>query len=272
MSHRKVVISCTTTKFRLKFLYYMLISLKKQTLQPDVIYVNLSREPYLLDDGIQELPDWLENDDKLVINFVENTGSYRKLNPLFEQNLIGDDDLVITADDDILYGKNWIKSLVEESDKNPNDIVCCRARKIKKNIFGKYTNYSMWSLFNKTHKQINILPTNGAGTVFKKSFLDINFLLDKRYLDIASTSDDLWFRAASLKQNIEVIVYPYIDKENIYLKHTSGLQRVNINIHKNIILRVYNKTLGRGLDYLGIARTKNDLAWKKIIKIGDLIS
>lgn len=83
---RKLIISCTTTNERLRFLYYMLESLKKQILQPDVIYINISEEPYLLDSGITEIPDWLANNEIVKINFVENTGSYNKLNPLFKQN------------------------------------------------------------------------------------------------------------------------------------------------------------------------------------------
>ncbi|UFH59366.1 glycosyltransferase family A protein [Sulfurovum mangrovi] len=266
MQNRKIIISCTSTKNRLNFLYYMLISLQKQTLQPDLIYINLSKQPYLFDEGISTLPDWLKNNEKVIVNFVENTGPYRKLNPLFEKNLVKDDDLIITADDDILYGENWIKNLVKESDRNPKDIVCCRARKMQKNIFGKYTNYSMWSLINKTHKQINILPTNGAGTVFKKSFLDIQFLLDKKYLNIAPTTDDLWFKMASMRKNINISACPYIDRENIYLKHTSGLDNINFLVHKKFFInKIYNNTIGKGLDYLGFGRTKNDLAWKEIV-------
>jgi len=245
----------------------MLISLKKQSLQPDIIYVNISKEPYLFDDGIQELPDWLETNDKVIINFVENTGSYRKLIPLFEQRLVSNNDLIITADDDILYGENWLKNLVKESDNYPDAIICSRARKMTKNIFGNYTNYSMWNLIGKSKKQKNILPTNGAGTIFKKSFLDLSFLLNKEYLDIAPTTDDLWFKMASMTKNVEVLVCPYIDRDNIYLKHSSGLDSINFHYYKkNFIKRIYNKTIGKVLDYFGIARTKNDLAWKKIIK------
>lgn len=264
---KKIIISCTTTKQRINLLYYMLESLKRQILQPDVIYVNLSKEPYLFDEGISELPSWLNNNDKVVVNFVENTGSYRKLIPLFEQNLVNDNDLIVTADDDILYGENWIKNLVEESDRNPEIMVCCRARRMKKNIFGKYTNYSMWPLINKTDKQINILPTNGSGTVFKKSLLDIDFLLDKKYLELAATTDDLWFKMASMQKNINILVCSYIDRENIYLKHHYGLHEINLSKRTKFLLKkIYNFSIKKAFDYLGFSFTKNDIAWKKINK------
>ncbi len=66
----------------------MLESLKKQILQPDVIYVNISKESYMLDTGIQEIPQWLENNEKVQINYVQNRGSYRKLLHLFEKDFV----------------------------------------------------------------------------------------------------------------------------------------------------------------------------------------
>lgn len=262
----KIIISCTSTKHRLKFLYYMLESLKRQTLQPDIIYINLSKEAYLFDEGISELPDWLNNNDKVVVNFVENIGSYRKLIPLFEQNLVSDNDLIITVDDDILYGENWLKSLVEESDKNPEVIVCSKARQMKKNIFNKWQAYSQWHLIDKRKKDISVLATGNGGILYKKHFLNLNFLLDKKYLDIAPTTDDLWFKMASMKNNVKVLVCPYIDKGNIELKHDLGLYEVNRNNTKYFIEKVYNITIGKLPDYFGIPRTKNDVAWKKISK------
>lgn len=91
--------------------------------------------------------------------------------------------------------------------------------------------------------------------------------MNTEYLDIAPTTDDLWFKMASMTNNVEVLVCPYIDRDSIYLKHSSGLDFINFhNYKKNFIKRIYNKTIGKVLDYFGIARTKNDLAWKQIMK------
>ena len=264
---RKIIISCTTTNARLRFLYYMLESLKRQIVQPDIIYINISKEPYMLDSGIKEIPKWVEDNEKVKINYVVNTGSYRKLVPLFEQDLVSDDDLVITVDDDVLYSEGWLESLVTKSEENPDCIVCCRARNIRKNIMGKYINYSRWNLYGKENKGYDILPTNGAGTVFRKNLVDIDFLVDKKFLSLAPSTDDLWFRIASMRKNIKVAVFPDIDRENIYLQHNEGLCELNFFKSISIIDKVYNKIFGRIIDYIGIPKTKNDKAWRKIYKL-----
>jgi hypothetical protein len=260
---RKIIISCTTTKNRLKYLYYSLISLKKQSLKADEVYINISRDPYMIDEGIKTLPAWFDEFD-VSINWVENTGSYRKLLPLIENNLVNDEDLVVTVDDDVLYGENWLEELVLQSDNHSDAIVCARGRKMKKNIFGSWQNYSRWNLFIKETKGVDILPTGVAGVVYKKALIDINFLLDDKYKVLAATTDDLWFKMASYRKNTPVVVCPQINSQNIYLQHQLGLEQVNFNKKTTRLYKIYNNTLGSIVDWFGINRTKNDACWDAI--------
>ncbi len=70
---------------------------------------------------ITTIPEWM-NGESIQINIVRNLGSYRKLLPLIEA--IGDDDLVITADDDVLYSEEWLSCMVEEAGNYPESVVC----------------------------------------------------------------------------------------------------------------------------------------------------
>jgi cellulose synthase/poly-beta-1,6-N-acetylglucosamine synthase-like glycosyltransferase len=65
-------------------------------------------------------------------------------------NYSGKDDIIVTADDDILYDRNWLKTIVDASYLEPDSIVCCRARFIKKNIFNRWQN-----LYERTLKGFN---------------------------------------------------------------------------------------------------------------------
>lgn len=259
---KNIIVSCTTTKNRLDMLFYMIESIKKQEVMPDILYVNISTENYLSDEGISEIPAWLKQ-DFIYINKTENIGPYRKLLPVIQTATA--DNIIITADDDILYGPRWLKSLVELAEKYPEHIVCARAREMKKNFLGRWQNYERWSLVPSAKQGLSILPTNGAGTVFRKDLLDLTFLLDPTFKKIAPTTDDLWFRMATLRKNVPVFVCPEIDRENIYLEHNVGLKMINFNISDNYYQKVFRHTIGIFQDWLGLNTTENDYSWSRIV-------
>lgn len=201
MCKERVILTCTSTKERLGMLFYMVESIKKQTIKPDIFYVNLSEKEEIIEDVRLKIPSLFDT-DYIKINWVEDVRSYRKLIPVIDK--VGAEDFLITADDDVLYGQNWIKDLVLMAEEYEDHIVCARAREMKKNIFGYWQNYSRWNLISSPREGQYILPTNGGGTVFRKRLLDLNFLLDLAYIEIAPTVDDLWFRMASLRKNVPV--------------------------------------------------------------------
>lgn len=259
------IVSLTSTFERSHLLFYALQSLLKQSLKPDLMLLTLSNKPYLSDSGFGVLPDWLNNSD-VKVAFSQNIGPYRKLLTALEY--INTNDIIVTADDDILYGKNWLRNLLEAAYSEPDSIVCCRARTIKKNIFGNWQNYSNWPLINKRIKGCEILPTGCGGVVYRKRLLDLDFLNDHTFMKIAPTADDLWFRMASLRKNVPVAVFPEIDRRNIYLLHGIGLYQVNVNQLNSysIISRAYHIIRLRVANYIGINQTKNDFSWDSINK------
>jgi hypothetical protein len=208
------------------------------------------------------VPDWLDNPD-LTINFVQNTGPYRKLLPAL--NHAGQHDLIVTADDDTLYDKTWLRALVDAAYSEPDSIVCGRARLIKKNLFNGWQNYSNWKRVGKRCKEMNMLPIGCAGVVYRKKLLDIKFLTNFEFLTIAPTTDDMWFRMASMLMDTPVAVFPEIDRLNVYLKHKYGLEKMNNQKTSfSFLPRICNKRKLKIANFIGINQTKNDFSWDAI--------
>jgi len=264
-----VIVSLTSTPERSQILFYTIQSILKQSFRPDLILMNLSESSYLSDSGFDALAHWL-NKDNLKVNLVRDIGPYTKLLPALEY--ADTKDIIVTADDDVLYDKNWLKNLVEAATSEPDSIVCCRARIIKKNIFGNWQNYSNWDLINTRIKGFDILPMGVAGVVYRKSLLDLDFLKDHKFLKIAPTTDDLWFRMASLRKNTPVAVFPEIDHQNIYMQHSFGLGRENMYRPKynSIFFNVCYRLRLKIANYLGINHTKNDFYWDFICKYSQI--
>jgi len=260
----KVFVSCTSTSCRLDLLFHTLSSLKRQTLIPDRLFVNLSDEPYLQDAGIKNPPAWLA-DDAFEVNWVENTGPYRKLLPVLA--FVDNSDIIVTADDDVLYHPDWLASLTQISEDNPESIICARAREVKRNWLGGWDSYASWKLIPEKKAGLNLLPIGNDGVLYKKSLVDLDFIYDQKFKEIAPSTDDLWFRMASLRNNTNVMVYPEIGKRNFHIDHQLGLENINLEkrlAERKILVILYRYLKRRILGGFGIAMSENDRAWKRI--------
>lgn len=84
------------------------------TVQPDKVYLNLSSTEFKGIDLPQDLVDYFNVDERLVINWVdgENTKTMKKVFPILEQ--LNDDDIIIDGDDDILFPKDLIESRIND--------------------------------------------------------------------------------------------------------------------------------------------------------------
>ncbi len=261
----KIILTCTTTIDRLNIFFYGIQSLLKQSIKPDLFIVNLSEENFLLNGNIN-VPNWLINDN-IKLNITKDIGPYTKLIPTLD--FADEEDLIITADDDILYHEKWLESLVENARAYPNNIICARARLMKKNIFKKWTNYNNWKIVKEECTSIDLLPLGVGGIVYKKKLLDLDFLLKSEFQKIAPNTDDLWFKMASYRLNVLVTVIPLIDYENMRIYHNKGLQNINFKIypdttslHKKIFYFIINTFK----NYLAINITQNDINWDNIYK------
>lgn len=256
-----IIVTCTTTSERLQCLYYMLESLRWQTVQPDAVVVNLSKEPYLLDQGLRDAPEWLTR-FSVDVCWVENTGPYRKLLPTIANS--SESDIVVTADDDIIYGNRWLEKLRDLAMRYPESIVAARGREMCIGPFGGWQNYRRWGLLSRLKVGPLLLPTGGAGAVYRRPCLDEEFLHDPTYLQIAPTCDDLWFRMASLLKKAPVVIDPEIDRDNIYLRGPLGLYQGNSSQPDSCLTKAYHHTIGSINAWLGINDTENDHAWDRI--------
>lgn len=114
-----IVICMTSWIKRIEKVKIVVESIMKNTIQPDRLYLNLSTEEFPnkeLDLPI-ELCDYFNSDSRLIFNWVEgeNTKTMKKVFPSLKY--LNDDDIIINADDDILFPKDLIESRIEDFDK-----------------------------------------------------------------------------------------------------------------------------------------------------------
>lgn len=192
-----IVVTMTTIQSRLQYVSKVIESLSKQTLNPIRIDLNISRDPYLLDQGIEPndpvLLD-LMSMPLLHVNWVANNGSYRKIVPFLTNHFAREsteDSLFITVDDDTLYPEYFMQRLYDEYLRH-NCIIAFRGRHIELNE-GVLTNYDKWT-WGQEHPSLNNLPTGKDGILYSTKFFTRDFLNLTEAQRIAPTADDLWIK------------------------------------------------------------------------------
>ena len=192
-----VTVTLTTIKSRLPKIGLVIESLHKQTVLPKKIVLNMSHEPYLLDEGIAEDDPHLTalREFPLVhIKWVDNIGPYRKIWPFLQEhfsNSITCDQFFITVDDDTIYPEFFVEKLLCEFNKY-DCVIAFRGRKVESGET-KLKEYKDWDI---GHAEVRIsnLPTGKDGVLYNTKFFTSEFLNLRDALELAPTADDLWIK------------------------------------------------------------------------------
>lgn len=111
-----IIVSFTSWKDRIENVPAVCNSILNQSLKADSIELNLSTDEFPNKEN--ELPGdviKLVSDGLLKINWVkENTKSFKKFIPVLKK-YYGQEYLLLTIDDDLLYGSDYIKMMVSEA-------------------------------------------------------------------------------------------------------------------------------------------------------------
>ena len=191
-----ITISLTTISSRLNTIATTLRSLLAQDYPNFAVRLYLSRDAFLLDKGVRgRLPESLAaicDDPGINIRFVSNIGPYRKILPFLSETR-GQRCLVATADDDTVYPKNWLSTLVETYLKH-RCVVCYRGHFMRRRD-RKFLEYRSWMLDEPfRHADLYNLPTGKDGVLYDTMFFHPGVLNYVQALHLAPTADDLWLK------------------------------------------------------------------------------
>lgn len=109
-----LVVTMTSWLKRIGNVKMVVESIMNNTIKPDKLYLNLSKIEF---DGVklpEDLVKYFNSDERLIINWVdgENTKTMKKVFPILQY--LDDDDIIITADDDIIFPNDLIESRIKD--------------------------------------------------------------------------------------------------------------------------------------------------------------
>jgi len=244
---RKIIISLTTIPSRIEYVPYVLGSMMRQTLKPDMIILNLGDELF----SNVTLPAVIDKFESagVTVRYVPDLKPHTKYYYTLREY---PEDIIITIDDDQIYPPNFIEKLYQSYLKHPNAISCYRAHLMQFDENGDLLSYNKWT--KEYSEQINIpsmqlFATGIGGILYPPHCMHQEVLNKESLLTLSPIADDIWLKIMQVMNNCPVVVIsPFKQLIGVASSKTQkdALWRSNVSLNKNDIqiqnvLNKYNK-------------------------------
>lgn len=192
------VISMTSIPSRVGLMAPTLECLLSQSVKPDKIILWLS-------DELDSIPEVLQPFTKrgLEVRLVPDAGPHTKL---IYALMDFPESVVVTADDDQLYPRHWLKQLYASYEEYPNCINCHRAHLITTDEQG-IKPYMDWQWLARGTKGPShlLFPTGVGGVLYPPKLLHEDATNIPLFKSLCPKADDVWFKAMALLKQVECV-------------------------------------------------------------------
>lgn len=193
------VISLTSYGTRVKSVYLTIESIARGTALPSRIILWLD-DPAICSSP----PASLRRLEKrgLEIFKCENFGPHKKYFPYVDSN----DQFctpLVTVDDDAIYPKMWLSTLVSAFHSNKAVIHCHRARRIELKD-GVILPYLTWPYCTHTNASSSHMAIGVSGVIYPPDFLSQLKSVGRRFIDQCPKADDLWLHVNALRHGWKI--------------------------------------------------------------------
>ncbi len=246
----QVIASFTSYPMRLDTIGPTVESLAGQTEKFDRIVLWLARSQFpdgqlpksmkrLFDMGLEVM--WCDDD---IRSYKRSVCAFRTF----------PDDVLVFFDDDLVYEPHSLEKLLRSYDDHPNAINALRVRQMHFDTSGALLPYNSWEVVHSERigePRMDLLATNGAGTLYPPHTMPPETLDASKFLQLAPTADDIWLKFMQVIADMPVVLASEFDD----LEYTDGTQDVcalwDDNEHLNLndvsianLLAEYNEIHG----------------------------
>lgn len=212
----ELIVSLTSYPARINELYACVFSLLEQSVKADRVILYLAKPQF---PGLEkDLPASLLDLRRLGLTiswYDDDIRSYKKLVPALQQY---PEAVIITADDDFYYPRDYIKILYEAYLQDPSCLHCHRAHWIGFNPDGSLAPYLSWGKGHKIAKPaFSNFCTTGAGVIYPPHILHPDVTRKELFSQLSPTADDVWFWAMAVANGVKINKLPTLlmEKRNV---------------------------------------------------------
>lgn len=233
LKDKKIIVSFTSFPKRINTIAPMLNSIINQTLKADKIVLWLAQSEF--SEKEKSLPEYILNfvkEGKLIIEWCDDLKSHKKYFYALKKYV---NDIIILVDDDLIYDKNLIRSLINSYLLFPKAISAKRTHLMLKNIKeNDFVEYNYWPFEVNAwigKPSMQLFATTGAGTLIPPKLLNLSFFDEQVIKNICLYSDDIWLKAIETVSDIPIVQTEYFDGLK-YVQETQKFSLSKYNLEK----------------------------------------
>lgn len=221
-----LTVNLTSYPPRFDTLLLTLKTLVNQSVRPDALVL------WLAENDMALLPEEIISLQERVTFFhirtCSDTRSYKKLIPALNAY---PQHVMVTADDDVNYTREWLAGLVADYQKKPG-IIAYRAHQ-PAIIDGRIGPYSSWEM-NTQQRQGVIFPTGIGGVLYPPECFLPEVTEASLFMALAPTADDVWFFFCAKLNGFDArLASQPFNIVNWRSTHDSGLAQDNVQSGQN---------------------------------------
>lgn len=193
------VVSLTSYGERIDTTFLAIESIAQGSLLPSEMILWLDEEA-----RYESLPITLVRLKKrgLTVRLCKNYGPHKKYYPYVDLRNEFDGPMA-TADDDILYPKNWLSTLAQAFHTDPNVVSGYRARVISLEG-GRIAPYMKWTLCSSTKPSWRHLLNGSSGVIYPPRMLSALKSAGSEFEQCCPKADDVWLHATALRTGFKI--------------------------------------------------------------------
>jgi sugar lactone lactonase YvrE len=220
------VVSMTSHSTRIAWAHLAIESIARGTLKPKRIILWLSDE-----EAGKALPDTLRRLEErgLEVRFTPDVGPHTKYFPYVASEAKLSEPLV-TADDDIIYTRNWLAELTHARELNPTWIHCHRARRMRLNPY-HFEPYGSWGPATDTEPSPLNFFIGASGVIYPPEFLRALRDYGTAFRQVCPKADDIWLNRVAYREGFHVaqVASEWLQVKDIPASQSVALYVENIN-------------------------------------------
>lgn len=216
-SGRRVLVTLTTYPARTGTVAQTVRTLLNQTYCPDAVLLWLAEEQYPGQEA--DLPEELLQlrAHGLEIRWTKDIRSFKKLIPALKEY---PQDILVTADDDLLYPPDWLATLVAGHLRHPECICARRCHEVALNRRGMQP-YARWHMeINARRPRYGNFFTGVGGVLYPPHCMEDTVLDESKFMRLCPQQDDIWFWGMALLHGTRI----YIPCNPFHLEYVEGTQ------------------------------------------------
>jgi len=194
-----VTVSMTTHGPRLQTVHMAILSIAAGKIRPQrfILWLNGDPSSHHVTPQLARLREL-----GLEIRYAENFGPHTKYFPYVLQFASCGGPLV-TADDDVLYSRNWLAGLMDAHGSDPTVIHCYLARRIEI-ADGKLLPYLNWKHVNSTEPSFRHFALGYGGVIYSEEFVLKLRDAGDAFMKMTPRNDDVWLHVMALRSGYKI--------------------------------------------------------------------